>query len=344
MRSLITAIQAAVLVAIAIGVATLPAAAQPSPAAPTGTSTTGASTGSYPGFSGLQSQNLDTALQFMETMGNQAEADGIRALAEAGDISADELDSGTSGETDPVTGHITIDNDTITPFTRFRNQPPLDGDNPAHLSEIAGLAGTLIHEFTHSGQSYGEWASSNWAATAGYGNASELEGWSAGLSALESWIQSFRDDLRDAQEGGADADEIARLARAVRDLAALYQSLRGDFEKLKFGTITWLADDGTFLDFNATNQMLIGLIDDMETIIAGDQDDLDSPDSAAHASTNAVRNAVSVAVNNVAVNVGIRNVTHGIPQMPIHVAPPRVETPRPTVMLTAGPSRPFGTQ
>ncbi len=332
MRSLITAKLAATLVAIAIGVATLPAAAQPSPAAPTGTSTTGASTGSYPGLSGLQSQNLDTALQFMETMGNQAEADAIRALAEAGDISADDLDSGTSGETDPVTGDITINNDTITPFTRFRNQPPLDGDNPAHLSEIAGLAGTLIHEFTHSGQSYGEWATSNWAATLGYGNASELEGWSAGLSALESWIQSFRDDLRDAQEGGADADEIARLARAVRDLAALYQSLRGDFEKLKFGTITWLADDGTFLDFNATNQMLIGLIDDMETIIVGYEDDLGSPSPAAHASSNAVRNAVSAAVN-----VGIRSVTHGIPQMPIHVAPPRVEPPR-SYTITAGPS------
>ncbi len=59
--------------------------------------------------------------------------------------------------------------------------------------------------------------------------------------------------------------------------------------------------------------------------------------------TNAVRNAVSVAVNNVAVNVGIRNVTHGIPQMPIHGAPPRVETPR-SYTITAGPSRPFGTQ
>ncbi len=55
--------------------------------------------------------------------------------------------------------------------------------------------------------------------------------------------------------------------------------------------------------------------------------------------TNAVRNAVSVAVN-----VGIRSVTHGVTPMAIHVAPPRVETPRPTVMLTAGPSRPFGTQ
>jgi hypothetical protein len=244
-----------------------------------------------------------------------------------------------NGETSSVNGHITINNDTITPFTRHANQPPLDGDNSGHLTEIAGLAGTLIHEFTHSGQSYGEWMTSVWAETAGVGNASELEGWSAGLSALESWIQSFRDDLQDAQESGAHPDEIARLARAVRDLAALYQNLLGDFEKLKYGTITWLADDGTFLDFNATNQMLIGLIHDMETIIYGDQDDLDSPGSADHASTNAVRNAVSVAVNS-----GIRTALNGVTNQAVHSATrsaivavrPRVETPR--IVITAGPT------
>ncbi len=60
---------------------------------------------------------------------------------------------------------------------------------------------------------------------------------------------------------------------------------------------------------------------------------------ASETGTNAVRNAVSVAVN-----VGIRSVTHGVTPMAIHVAPPRVEAPRPTVMLTAGPSRPIGTQ
>lgn len=258
---------AAALLAGALLALTLSAPAQDG--AGTGTRITGASTGAYPGLSALESQNLNTALEFMESMGNQAEADSIRALAKAGDISAEKLGSGESGETSAVTGHITINTTTITPFTRLTNQPPLDGDNSGHISEIARLASTLIHEFTHSGQSYGEWVTSKWAETAGSGNASELEAWSAGLSALESWIQSFRNDLREAQERGAHPDEIARLARAVRDLAGLYQSLRIDFETLKYGTMHWRADDGTFLGFNATYRMLVGLIDDMETIIAG---------------------------------------------------------------------------
>ncbi len=95
-----------------------------------------------------------------------------------------------------------------------------------------------------------------------------------------------------------------------------------------------------------------GVSDDSEDTETGDASTFEASETgdatgtfeASETGTNAVRNAVSVAVNNVAINVGIRSVTHGIPQMPIHVAPPRVETPRPTVMLTAGPSRPFGTQ
>ncbi len=53
---------------------------------------------------------------------------------------------------------------------------------------------------------------------------------------------------------------------------------------------------------------------------------------ASETGTNAVRNAVSVAVN-----VGIRSVTHGVTPMAIHVAPPRAETPR-SFTITAGPS------
>jgi hypothetical protein len=63
-------------------------------------------------------------------------------------------------------------------------------------------------------------------------------------------------------------------------------------------------------------------------------EELRAAEAAAAASSNAARNAVSAAAN-----AGALRATQGVTHMPTNVAPPRVETPRPTVTITAGPSR-----
>ncbi len=219
MRTAVTLIQAvAFLVVIGFG-----AAAEDPPAAPAASP--------YPKLSTSEAQNLDAAIDFIEQMGDKKLAAKIRDHAKEGKISSADLqsdDPGTLGATSVVTGDIEIDIQVIAPkpILAQRRQglaaPKFDLNNPEHSYKIGQLAGTLIHEYTHSQQGIGTLAFSNIAIALGdpEGAGSEFQAYVVELSASESWINTLQKQLKAMQKAGAPLAEQVKIAKRIKGLAS----------------------------------------------------------------------------------------------------------------------------
>lgn len=220
----------------------------------------------YPELSGVAAANFDTALDFIARMGDKETAEKIREHAKAGEISGGPLDGGEGGETNPVTGHITIDDDKLMPLPG-RNEPPLDPENPTHMAQIAGLATTLIHEYTHSQQSFGGHFFSEVDKTWGSGySLDEQEAWGAALDASWGWINDLRGQLEEKQQRNVPREDQLELAHWIRVLASNHRSLLDDYGAENLSAWRWL-EDGNWLGPAATDKLLADLIGEMEAII-----------------------------------------------------------------------------
>ncbi len=219
MRATVTLIQAvAFLVVIGFG-----AAAEDLPAAPAASP--------YPKLSTTEAQNLDAAIDFIEQMGDKKLAAKIRDHAKEGKISSADIqsdDPGTLGVTDVVTGAIQIDNEVIAPKPILAQRrrgiaaPKFDLKNPEHSYKIGTLAGTLIHEYTHSQQGLFALAFSNLALEIGEPESAgtEFQAYMTELSASESWITKLQKQLKAMQKAGAPLADQVKIAKRIKGLAS----------------------------------------------------------------------------------------------------------------------------
>ncbi len=302
MRSLINAMQAAVLVAIAIGVATLPAAAQTPP-------TPGACPA--PGCDSADHAYGDGGVGFTDSgaMGDILFGDGVD-LSELG-IAPPPQDSEDSSPED---------SEDSSPGNSGANGGASDS-----ASENGG--GMTAEEYAdHMDSNAQQWDDLADQAA----DPADAAGWrqrAADLraEAARARLQAARDAVSvsvSVSDGGAQAPLIGLLGPPDEAIIGNLYGLRlpADPDNLGYDALNITAEI-LFGTFFAARYRSVG---------PSDPEDEALDEAAAAASSNAARNAASVAVN-----VGIRSVTHGVTPMPL--PPPRVETPR-SYTITAGPS------
>jgi len=243
MRTTVTLIQAlAFLVVLGVG-----AAAEETPALPAASP--------YPKLSTAEANNLDAAVDFIEQMGDKKLATKIRNHAKKGKISSADLQTGepgTLGSTSVVTGDIEIDIQVITPqpILAQRRQsltaPKFDLKNPEHSYKISQLAGTLIHEYTHSQQSFGTLTFSNLALAVGDsdGVGSEFQAYVTELSASGSWFRKLQHKLKVMQKDGAPVAEQVEIAKWIKGIASHHvDTLSAFVTEHKYGTTEFYVTD-----------------------------------------------------------------------------------------------------
>jgi len=161
----------------------------------------------YPGMSQTEGDKFNDVLRLLFTLGESNYARLLEQHAKDGKITFGEMASDEGGDTS-ATGHITI------------NQSALQtaGTRPMNLGQKLMLATTLIHEYSHTLQSYLE----KWQADVCPGNFCEVEAWGAGIGFLARATNKMVDDLKTAQANNESAEAIQEKAIALKTAAGAF--------------------------------------------------------------------------------------------------------------------------
>lgn len=194
----------------------------------------------YPKMSQQESDKFNKILKFLIEMGETNYARLLEQNAQNGKISFGEMDSSEGGETD-LSGNIKI------------NEIMLQtaGTRPMTFSQMANLAATLIHEYSHTLQSYLEKTQAGPCP----GDFCEVEAWGAGIAFLARLTNTMVDKVNQAQKDGASDTEVQELVRNLGSAAGAFTTYEDKFREGEHrpwtgigrgsGDYTWTDSSGT---------------------------------------------------------------------------------------------------
>lgn len=135
---------------------------------------------------GTPKSNVQTAIQFINDMGDPATAKKLTKALENGQLQMDRLED-ANAEVD----HMTVGASTLTlDHMAVNSTKPWKLDNLSNFVKLMSLAKTLCHEQLHLDQGGTYVALSN-ANDVGGDNSAELEGWSRGMQVLQKWTDHY---------------------------------------------------------------------------------------------------------------------------------------------------------
>lgn len=180
------------------------------------------------GLTPAQTQNVQSAVQFLNQTGHTVEATVINTKLAAGQIKADSV-SGANGETTAGFPENVIDNGTIGMSRR-----PFGSDRFG-FANIATLAKTLVHENVHSNQSTTQHVYNQVEHLVGADHDTELEAWATQLNLEGDWIEQWQSKLAQAKADGLGDAEILELTTQLNSLVTLHKADLDGFIKNDYG-------------------------------------------------------------------------------------------------------------